>query len=220
MIHRRPLIQGLALSPLFARGSYGEGSGQPIPIDMSQWPLDSPPPDFEAARTGSGDVGQWLVVADDTAAQGRAIAQIGADPTDYRFPLAIYKPVIEENVEVAIRLKPIAGRIDRAGGVAVRLINSERYYVARANALENNVNLYRVVDGKRRQIAGVNARVKSGEWHELGLRARGDRFTVLYEGKELFTATDATIRGAGRIALWTKADSVTRFDNIRIQRLT
>ena len=79
----------------------------------------------------------------------------------------------------------------------------------RANALEDNVRFYRVVEGKREQLAGTNAKVATNTWHTLTLKAEGDRFTVSYDGKELFTARDATFAEAGKVALWTKADSVT-----------
>ena len=90
-----------------------------------------------------------------TAAGGQAIAQTSTDKTDYRFPLAIYKPYSGKNVEVSVRFKPVAGRVDQAGGIAVRLQTPDDYYVVRANALEDNVRFYRVVKGKREQLAGA-----------------------------------------------------------------
>ena len=88
--------------------------------------------------------------------------------------------------------------------------------VDRANALEDNVRFYRVVNGRREQLDGTDLRVTPGEWHTLGLDAEGERFTVSYDGKALFSVTDKTFVEAGGVALWTKADSVTRFDQMRI----
>ena len=65
----------------------------------------------------------------------------------------------------------------------------------------------------------MNTRVTANEWHQLGLRAEGQRFTITFDGKQLFTASDLSIAGAGKVALWTKADSVTRFDRIEIRTL-
>ena len=107
----------------------------------------------------AGGPAQWAVVADPTAAGGRAIAQTSTDKTDYRFPLAIYKPHSGKNVEVSVRFKPVAGSVDQAGGIAVRLQTPDDYYVVRANALEDNVRFYRVVKGKREQLAGTNTKV-------------------------------------------------------------
>lgn len=197
----------------------GIAQASAMEIDLSEMAPGGAPPGFESARTGQGGPAQWVVVADETASQGRAIAQTSSDRTDYRFPLAIYQPAMAKDVEVVVRFKPVAGKVDQAGGIAVRLTSPDDYYVARANALEDNVRFYRVVKGSRQQIAGANTKVSSGEWHSLGLRAEGDRFSVSFDGKPLITATDATFSEAGKIALWTKADSVTHFDRIAIQRL-
>ena len=89
----------------------------------------------------------------------------------------------------------------------------------RANALEDNVRLYRVVAGRREQFAGTNVKVTAGEWHTLTLRARGNQFAISYDGKELFTAKDDRFGSPGKVALWTKADSVTRFDRLTITPL-
>jgi hypothetical protein len=101
----------------------------------------------------------------------------------------------------------------------VRVRDPDNYYITRANALEGNVRLYKVLDGKRRQLAGVDAKVPAGEWQELGLRAEGDRLTVSLDGEELFGATDRTFAEAGRVGLWTKADSLTHFDDLVARRL-
>jgi hypothetical protein len=172
--------------------------------------------DFEFAATGSGKPGEWSVVRDDAV---QALAQTGTDSTDDRFPVAIYRPFSGRNVYVSIRFMPVSGKIDQAGGVVVRFTSPGDYYVARANALENNVRFYRVVDGKRQMIAGVDAPVARGAWHTLGIAARDDRFIILFNGRELFGATDATFPGPGRAGMWTKADSVTWFESIKIKSL-
>jgi hypothetical protein len=174
------------------------------------------PGDFEFAVTGSGAPGEWSVVRDDAT---QALAQTAADPTDDRFPLAIYRPFSGRNVYVSIRFMPVSGKVDQAGGVIVRLTSAGDYYLARANALENNVRFYRVVDGKRQMIAGVDAAVASGAWHTLGIAARDDRFIILFNGRELFGATDAKVPGPGKVGMWTKADSVTWFESIKIKSL-
>jgi hypothetical protein len=171
------------------------------------------------ARTGKGAPAQWVVPEDASASNGRVLAQTSADRADYRFPLAIYEGVSTANVEVTVRFKAVAGQVDRAGGLAVRLADADNYYVVRANALEDNVNFYRVVRGVRSQIQGAHTKVSSDAWHTLGLRAMSDRFAVAFDGKALFTAEDRTFPGSGKVALWTKADSITRFDNLAIHPL-
>jgi len=122
-------------------------------------------------------------------------------------------------VDVTVRFKAVGGKVDQAGGIAVRLSDPDNYYVLRANALEDNVRFYRMVKGRREQLEGADTKVTPEEWHQLGLRAEGERFTITFDGKSLFTATDRTFAGAGKVALWTKADSVTRFDRIEIKPL-
>jgi len=175
--------------------------------------------EFTLWRTGQGTAGEWTVVSDPTAAGGTAIAQVSKDRTSYRFPLAVYKPFSGTNLEASLRFKPVAGSVDQAGGVVVRLQTPDDYYVARANALEDNVRFYRVVKGKREQLAGADLKVVGGAWHSLALKAEGSRFTVTFDGKELFAAEDGTITDSGKVALWTKADSVTYFDSVAIRPL-
>ena len=150
---------------------------------------------------------------------GRAIAQVSNDKTNYRFPLAIYKPFSGKDLEVSVRFKPVAGTVDQAGGIAVRLLTPDDYYVVRANALEDNVRFYRVVKGRREQLAGADVKVAANVWHTLALKAEGDRFSISYDGKTLFTARTTRSPDAGKVALWTKADSVTHFDTIAITPL-
>jgi len=147
------------------------------------------------------------------------MAQLDADPVDYRFPLLAWRGLLVADVEASVRFKAVSGRGDRAGGLAVRVADANTYVVVRANALEDNVRLYRVVRGGRQQFAGADVRVPPGEWHTLGLRADGDRFTVTFNRRELFTARDPAIAGPGRVALWTKADSVTWFSGLAVRAL-
>ena len=188
-------------------------------ITFSEANVGEQPAGFEFARTGSGPLGQWEIVQDDGAEGRKAFAQVSADRTDYRFPLAIYAALTAKNVEIATHFKPISGREDQAGGLVVRLSDANNYYIARANALENNVRFYRVVGARRQQLATANAKVAAGQWHTLTLRAEGDRFTVSLDGKTLHTTTDRTFRSAGKVGLWTKSDSVTHFDRIEIKEL-
>jgi len=188
-------------------------------IAIDRMTIGSPPEGFTLARTGQGGPAQWRVAADPSAPAGKAIEQVSTDRTDYRFPLAVYEATSAANLEVAVRFKAVAGKVDQAAGIALRLRDADNYYVARANALEDNVRFYRVVKGRREQLEGANLKVSANEWHNLGLRAEGDRFTVSFDGKVLFSATDKTFAEAGKVALWTKSDSVTRFEQISITTL-
>jgi len=188
-------------------------------VDLASTPVGALPKGFAAALTGSGGVAAWSVLEDTTALGGRALAQTSADRTDYRFPLAIDNDVSATNVDVSVRFKAVSGRTDQAAGLIVRLKDSGNYYVVRANALEDNVNLYKVVNGSRREIMGKSVKVPGGQWLSLGLRVEGDRFTVSFNGAPLFSAADRTFAETGKVGLWTKADSVTYFTDIAITPL-
>jgi hypothetical protein len=191
-------------------------TAEPVTVSIAATPAGDPPAGFSFARTGRGAAGRWAVVGDATVPGGKAIEQIDRDDTDYRFPLAIAPGEAGPNVEVSVQFRATAGKIDQAGGIAIRLADADNYYVVRANALEDNVRFYRVVKGARHQIEGTDIKVAPGVWHALTLRAEGDRFTVIFDDRTLFTARDSTFAGAGQVALWTKADSVTRFHDLKI----
>lgn len=182
-------------------------------------PTGALPSNFASALTGSGNVGRWEVVDDSSAASGKALAQLDANNIDYRFPLAIFTTSFPRDLDVSIRFKAVSGGVDRAGGIAFRLQDSQNYYLVRANALEDNVRLYRVKSGKREELNGANVKVPAGEWQTLAVRAQGNQLTISFNGKALFETRDDTFTTGGKVALWTKADSVTHFDRIEVMAL-
>jgi hypothetical protein len=190
-----------------------------LELTFADAPLGVVPKDFEPAQTGPGEPGRWEVVEDGGASGGKAVAQVSQDPTENRFPLLVHTPIVPADVEIRTKVKPVAGRVDQAGGLAVRLRDPNNYYLVRANALEGNVRFYKVVGGQRTQLAGADLPIAVNEWQRLTLRAQSDRFTVSFNGRELFTAIDQTFSTPGRVAFWTKADSVTRFDALDINPL-
>jgi hypothetical protein len=191
---------------------------------VSVWnPVGAEPDGCRPALTGGGSPPKWRNVETDADNQlALGIAEESRDATDYRFPLCIVEGVAFAalgNVDVSVRLRPVMGKVDQAGGIAIRLKDPRNYYVVRANALEDNVRLYAVIDGDRRQFAGKSIKVASTQWHTLRLRAVGDRFTVYFDNELLFEATDRRITEPGRVALWTKADSLTEFVDLTIEAL-
>ena len=217
---RRQLARAaLSLAPLGGLSFPSAAAEDRVDIALTNMNPGPLPAEFTATRTGEGAEADWYVAADGTVPGGRVLTQRNDDRTDHRFPLAIYNAVSARDVDVSVRFKAIAGREDRAGGVAVRLQDAGNYYGVRANALEDNVNFYRVVNGARTEIKGARTKVASEVWHTLGLRAERDTFTILFNGTVLYTATDRTFMGDGKIALWTKADSITSFDALSIRRI-
>lgn len=175
------------------------------------------PAKFHGALTGQGAKEQWVVKADPTApSQPNVLAQVSTDKTDYRFPLAIADEGSFKDLDISVKFKAVAGQVDRAAGIAFRLRDANNYYVVRANALEDNYRLYHVVNGRRVQFAGANFKVTPGEWHDLRVECVGNKIVCYYEGAKKIEATDDAFKEAGKVGLWTKADSVTYFDDLRV----
>lgn len=208
-----------------------------IHVSLKDAAIGSLPADFITARTGQGDKGEWVVMQDDEATDlagaNRVLVQKSADQTSYRFPLCLVKDFSAKDVQVTACFKAVSGKVDQAAGLVVRYQDSDNYYIARANALENNVRLYKVVAGKRIELAGKDLPVSAGAWHMLTLKVVGSRLQVFHSDIEwmghpyvnwnpppLLEADDSTFANAGRVGLWTKADSVTEFTGLLIEPLT
>ena len=178
-------------------------------------PVNAPPPGFSFGRTGKGKPGRWVVQAEkDAPSAGNVLAQLDTDTTDYRFPVAVAGEPKFGDVNLSVRCEPVSGRVDQACGLVFRYEDENNYYLTRANALEDNVNLYYVKDGRRRQITGWRGKVTSGAWHQLGVEARGDHFVVSFDGNKVVDTHDSTFSQPGKVGVWTKADSVTYFDDL------
>jgi hypothetical protein len=178
----------------------------------------APPKGWTLTMTGKGTP-RWTVERDDTApSKGQVLKQSGK--ADY--PLALKQSTSIKDGFVETSFKPITGSEDRAGGLVWRAMDANNYYVVRANALENDVVLYKTVNGTRSSLDivgqkggyGVKAPVPAKQWHTLRVDFTGPRFKVTFNGKPLFEVEDATFPDAGMIGLWTKAESVTAFDAI------
>ncbi len=168
-----------------------------------------------------GAPGTWVVQAEGT---NQYLAQTNADPTNSRFPVAVVSDISTVDVDVSVRFKPVSGRVDQAAGLVWRYQNEDNYYLVRANALENNVVLYKLERGRRTDLPlkgagrtyGKAAKVPAGQWSTLRVVATGPRFEVSLNGVRLYEVEDVTFTAAGRVGVWTKADSVTHFDDLTI----
>ena len=192
-----------------------QASGTTITYNFDKDAPGGMPAKFHAARTGQGGEGKWVVMADPAApSKPNVVAQTSTDKTDYRFPLLISDEGNFKDLELSVKFKAVAGEVDRAAGLVFRLKDANNYYIVRANGLEDNYRLNRVVNGSRKQFAGANFKVTSGEWHELRVECIGNKIICYYDGQKKIEATDDTFKDAGKIGLWTKADSVTYFDDL------
>ena len=162
-----------------------------------------------AGSTGSGSP-RWTVEADATApSKPNVLKQSGSAP----FPWCVLKDTAITDGSVEVKFKPVSGHEDQAGGVVWRWKDGNNYYVARANALENNVSLYYTKNGSRRTLKYVDAPVTRNVWHTLRVEFSGTRMRVSLNGKTYIDMENSHIIGAGAVGMWTKADSVTLFDD-------
>lgn len=185
-------------------------------IDIGNNEIGAPPAAFEVSPLGEANGDSWTVVRDATAKAGVAIEQAGLQAAEDRFPLAIYKAASFKNGEISLRLKADGGKSDESSGLAVRLSSPEDYYLVQLDALRERVLLSLVSHGVSEEIVGVDADIAPHTWHALTVRAKDDQFIVSLDGIWVFTGFDKTLSQAGRIALWTKGDSIARFDQIEV----
>src|SRR5258707_3191179 len=169
----------------------------------------APPPGWTATKTGSGEA-NWAVVADESAPSKPNVLKQSGEAT---YPVCFKDDTSLKDGFVEVKFKPISGKEDRAGGVIWRCQDADNYYIARANALEDNVCIYHTIKGKRTEKKRTEMKVTSKEWHTLHIDFQGNKFTVTFNGKKALEWTDDTFKDAGKVGVWTKADSVTVFDD-------
>jgi len=184
------------------------------------------PADWIIAMTHAGAPPRWEVVRDESApSPPNVLAQLSRDTTAGRFPLAIWEKVMVRDGEISVIFKTVHGSIDQAAGIVWRYQDPNNYYIVRANALENNVVFYKVENGVRTSIApkglpsrsyGVKHTIPRGRWNNLKVSLSGDKIAVFFNQEQLFEAEDTTFSKPGKVGLWTKADSVTYFDDFTV----
>jgi hypothetical protein len=175
------------------------------------------PKEWTSGVTGKGEA-VWKIEKDATApSKPNVLKQSGVGA----YPVLLKDEPLVKDGFVEVKGKAISGKEDQAIGVIWRAKDANNYYVCRANATEDNIVLYKTVDGKRSSLDivgrkggyGVEAKVPPQTWHTLRVEFAGDTFNVIWNGKEIFQVKDATFADAGKCGLWTKADSVTVFDD-------
>ena len=169
----------------------------------------APPPGWTSTKTGSGQA-KWTIEKDDTAPSKSNVLKQSGQAT---YPVCIKDDTSLKDGFVEVKFKPVSGKEDQAGGLIWRAKDSNNYYVARANALEDNVAIYHTINGRRTEKKRTNMKVASNEWHSLRVDFQANHFTVTLDGKKAIEWDDATFKDAGKVGVWTKADSVTLFDD-------
>jgi hypothetical protein len=178
-------------------------------VNFDNAPVGQTPAGWTATKTGSGNA-KWTIEKDDTAPSKPNVLKQSGVAT---YPVCFKDDTNLRDGFVEVKFKAISGKEDQAGGVVWRLKDANNYYVARANALEDNVTIYDTVNGRRTERKRANMKVASNQWHTLRVDFQGGHFTVTFDGKKALEWDDTTFKDSGRVGVWTKADSVTAFDD-------
>jgi outer membrane protein TolC len=197
------------LNAIFVITSLITSSGCAASLNFDDVKAGEAPAGWSCTKTGSGNP-TWVVVADDTAPSKPNVLKQSGQAT---YPVALKDDMSLKDGFVEVKLKPVSGKDDQAGGVIWRAKDADNYYIARANALEDNVTIYHTINGKRVSFKNVNTPVKSGIWHTLRVDFAGNNFTVTFDSHKVIEASDDNFGEAGKVGVWTKADSVTLFDD-------
>ena len=195
-----------------------EGTAMADQVSFAKDATGAPPQGWTVTMTGQGTP-KWTVEDDPSAPSKSKVVKQSGRAT---YPLLLKNGTSVKDGFVEIQFKAVSGSEDRAGGIVWRVQDANNYYVLRANALEDNVVLYKTVNGKRSSLDivgrsggyGVKAPVPTGRWHTLRVEFESSRFKVVFNGHRVFEVDDRTFPDAGQIGLWTKADSITAFDNV------
>ena len=196
------MLAGLALGTLSSTSSQET-------VTFATAEPGKPPAGWTASQTGSGHA-QWAVVADATAPSRPNVLKQSGNAT---YPVCIKDDTSVKDGFVEVKFKPVSGREDQAGGLLWRAKDVNNYYVARANALEDNVTIYHTVNGRRTEKKRTDMKVATNQWHSLRVEFQGNHVAVLLDGRKALDWDDETFKDAGKVGVWTKADSVTLFDD-------
>jgi hypothetical protein len=213
---RRPHARWAVVAATFLLLEMHDMSNHAVSFESNQ--TGSTPEGWIATLTGSGNP-KWTVESDETAPSKSKVLKQSGRAT---FPLLLKDDTSIRDGFIEVKFKAVAGSEDRAAGVVWRAKDANNYYVARANALEDNFVLYKTVNGVRSALDivgrkggyGVSVPVPANTWHSLRIDFKGARFTASFNGKQMFEVEDSTFTDAGKVGLWTKADSVTVFDEM------
>ena len=163
--------------------------------------------------TGNGAPCKWEIIND---AGNNVLAQVSNETESYRFNIIVNDSLQYKNLKINLRFKGVKGNGDQGGGPVWRYQDENNYYVARANPLENNFRVYKVVNGRRKELKNADVKINSNQWYSIKITMIDDKIKCYFNNKLELELTDNTFKNSGKIGLWTKSDAVTYFDNLEI----
>lgn len=230
----RPVLRGPTRAPVLALLAALLGllpsRGAELVVDFATLKPGPPPSQFRPALSGGGGPADWRMVAVDAPSalptvpgqeppttRETVLAQLSGDATDERFPLLIYEPEVFNDFTATLKFRTVSGRTEQMAGLAFRLVDERNYYVVRVSSLGNNVRFYKFVDGVRSEPVGPAVRVPAGEWHTLKVVCKGNTIRCLLDDREVIPPLTDLSFIRGRLALWTKSDSVSHFARLQVE---
>lgn len=205
-----------------------------LALDFSRYAPGAPPAEFRPALTGGGAAPEWRVlqveapapISSSTATSAvsspiryteTVVAQTSEDATDERFPLLVYEPEVFADFTATLRFRTVGGKAERMAGLAFRLQDERNYYVIRASSLGNNLRFYKFVDGVRTDPIGPELKISVGEWHTLEVTCKGNAIFCRLDDREGIPMLTDPSFSRGKLALWTKSDSVSHFGRLQVR---
>jgi len=207
---RKPVLLGmLVLAGIFVTAALSKEAAKPTVFNFDADKAGEAPKGWQAA------VGVWKVAADDTAPSKPNVLAQSAEGPGPQFNIALAGATIFRDLDLTVRMKAVAGKADQGGGPVWRAKDAKNYYVCRWNPLEDNFRLYKVVEGKRTQLANADLKAEPG-WRTIRVTMKGEQIECYLDGKKVVEAKDDTFKDAGKVGLWTKADAATNFDDLTV----
>jgi hypothetical protein len=201
-----------------------------LSFELNRWPVNTTPPGFTSAVSGTGQPGEWRIILDEatpllpplipgasSAHKVAVLAQLARDKTQDHFPLLIYDKEIFDDFKLTTRFKLMAGEVEQMAGIAFRLQDEKNYYYIRASGLGKTFHFYKMVNGQLSAPIGNPTNFPTGVWYELTIECRGTKIRGLLNGQEIIPPLDDPTFARGKIAFWTKSDSVSYFADTRIE---
>jgi hypothetical protein len=177
------------------------------------------PPGWTSAKTGEGPGSVWKIVEDKTTDNGgKVLAQTSSEAPGSLFNICVADETKLADLDLTVSFKAIMGKKDQGGGPVWRYKDANNYYIARMNPLEDNFRVYKVVGGKRMELASANVEGAARTWHTIRIVHKGNHIQCYFDHKLHLDVKDDTFKEAGKIGLWTKADAVTYFDNLIVTK--
>ncbi|MGE0472001.1 MAG: hypothetical protein AB7L09_26230 [Nitrospira sp.] len=181
-------------------------------------PQKTLPSEFQIGTLFDGrPAGEWKMLETDRAKSPPGVlGQLMAKGAEHAYKTLLINGTKSSDIELAISFLPIDGKADMGGGLIWRATDDRNYYLTRANPLEQNIRIYRVVKGVRQMLKNFDQIIDVRQWHALRVLTNGCRIQVYFDDKQVFDLCDETF-ATGRVGLWTKSDAVTYFDDLKLQ---